>query len=262
NEQFVADAMGHVTDHHVTQGSGTTFPSTDTTGSGYQAWTGRLLTQATIGNTSTTTYTAAGERAVDETVPRQSGGGTFSRYYYRADGLLIAVDHRTCTTTRSCIPSGLNPPTLTGAFEDYRYDALGRRVQVRTRTDSICEGASCTSSLMWVVWDGSQIAAEIRVPGGDGLSGDSLETGCGCGPMYGSVEYLNGPTFDQPLEIQGILVHRTWRGLIDGGARPSMPTIRHRRAHASPPISSAGARPKSSTRCAASRPCPPRNPND
>src|SRR6185437_2565857 len=78
-------------------------------------------------------------------------------------------------------------------------------------------GASCTSSLMWVVWDGSQIAAEIRVPGGDGLSGDSLETGCGCGPMYGSVEYLNGPTFDQPLEIQGILVHRTWRGLIDGG---------------------------------------------
>src|SRR6185312_15155321 len=54
-------------------------------------------------------------------------------------------------------------------------------------------------------------------PGGDGLSGDSLETGCGCGPMYGSVEYLNGPTFDQPLEIQGILVHRTWRGLIDGG---------------------------------------------
>jgi len=100
NEQFVADAMGHVTDHHVTQGSGTTFPSTDTTGSGYQAGTGRLLTQATIGNTSTTTYTAAGERAVDETVPRQSGGGTFSRYYYRADGLLIAVDHRTCTTTR------------------------------------------------------------------------------------------------------------------------------------------------------------------
>jgi RHS repeat-associated protein len=109
------------------------------------------------------------------------------------------------------------PTSLTGAFEDYRYDALGRRVQVRTRMDSVCQGSGCNSSLRWVVWDGSEIAAEIRGAGGDGIAVDSLEQGSGHGPFYGTVDYLNGPNMDEPLEIQGILVYRTWRGLIDGG---------------------------------------------
>lgn len=51
----------------------------------------------------------------------------------------------------------------------------------------------------------------------DGLSPDSLEAAKGNGAMYGTAEYLNGPGIDKPLEIQGILVYRTWRGLIDGG---------------------------------------------
>ncbi len=82
----------------------------------------------------------------------------------RADGLLIAVDNRSCTSGQ-CIANQFFTPTLSGAFEDYRYDALGRRVEERTRTDSICTGATCVSSLMRVVFDGNAIAAEIRGPG-------------------------------------------------------------------------------------------------
>src|SRR6185312_6077592 len=55
------------------------------------------------------------------------------------------------------------------------------------------------------------------------LSDDSLEMGLPPGdpaqqPFYGTVSYLNGPTLDRPLEIQGIIPYRTWRELIDGGA--------------------------------------------
>src|SRR6185437_7285537 len=72
-----------------------------------------------------------------------------ARYYYRGDGLLAAVDHRVCSfqslETR-CLQDSVR---LAGAFEDYRYDALGRRVMVRTRTENVCEGSTCHSALMW-----------------------------------------------------------------------------------------------------------------
>jgi RHS repeat-associated protein len=219
HQHFIADAMGNVVHSDVERSAaGGGAPGMDSTASLFSPDTGRLFTQQSIATRDSTFYTPAGERAIDEGGPRFGGGGTSSHYYYRGDGLLLAVDHRACTTQSSCIPNGpVQPTSLTGAFEDYRYDALGRRVQVRTRMDNVCEGSSCISSLMWVVWDGNQIAEEIRGPGGNGLSADSLEVGKSDGAMYGTADYLNGPTVDKPLEIQGILVYRTWRGLIDGG---------------------------------------------
>ncbi|MGH7647091.1 MAG: RHS repeat-associated core domain-containing protein, partial [Gemmatimonadaceae bacterium] len=219
-EQFIADAMGNVVHRDVTRSGSGGAPDHDTTASAYDVATGRMAHQVSVGSVDTTLYTPAGERWLESGAPKVGQGSTTSFNYYSADGLLMAVDHRSCTTTYgSCIPQGPfeQPTTLTGAFEDYRYDALGRRVQVRTRMDNVCEGTACVSSLMWVVWDGNQIAAEIRGPGGDGLSPDSLEAAKGDGAMYGTVEYVNGPTVDEPLEIQGIVVYRTWRGLIDGG---------------------------------------------
>ena len=220
DEHFVADAMGNVVHRDVARSGSGGAPSQDSTASVYGLATGRLVHQLSVGSVDTTLYTAAGERWLVSGAPKVGQGSTTSFNYYRADGLLVAVDHRSCTTTYgSCIPQGQlqQPSSLTGAFEDSRYDALGRRVEVRTRMDSVCEGNTCGSSLMWVVWDGSQIAAEMRGPGGDGLAPDSLEAGAGSGAMYGTVEYLNGPTVDEPLEIEGIVVYRTWRGLIDGG---------------------------------------------
>jgi len=206
--------MGNVVWHKTVRNGGS--GASDSTGSTYAPLTGRLTGQAS-GSLDTTAfnYTPGGDRKY---VSGLSGGGrTESQYYYRADGLLIAVDNRSCAAAVCKAVNGFPPQSLHGAFEDYRYDALGRRVLVRTRKDSVCEGANCESSMMWVVFDGSAIAAEIRGPGADGLAVDTLEGGAGSGPMYGTVEYLNGPTLDEPLEIQGILPYRTWRGLIDGG---------------------------------------------
>src|SRR5207253_8087116 len=49
-------------------------------------------------------------------------------------------------------------------FSDYKYDALGRRVLVRTRWDQYCQGFAprCLSTIERTVWDGDQILAELR----------------------------------------------------------------------------------------------------
>jgi RHS repeat-associated protein len=214
DERFVADAMGNVLWRTVQRNNSGAF-SHDSIANTYGAGTGRLLAPVGILTRGVIAYTAAGEREVTTDLTGLESAAV-ARYYYRADGMLVAVDNRSCTSGH-CKPAGLFTPTLTGAFEDYRYDALGRRVLVRTRMDSICTGPTCLGSIMWVVFDGDQIAAEIRGAGRDGLSADSLEAGHGSGPFYGTVDYLNGPTLDEPLEIQGIQVYRTWRGLIDGG---------------------------------------------
>jgi RHS repeat-associated protein len=214
DERFGTDAMGNVVWHSVIRNGGS--GARDSTVSTYAPLTGRITSQAD-GPLALTAfnYTAGGDRKY---VSGLTGAGrTESQYYYRADGLLIAVDNRSCAASVCKTVGDFPPQSLHGAFEDYRYDALGRRVLVRTRKDSVCEGADCESSMMWVVFDGSAIAAEIRGPGADGLAVDTLEAGAGSGVMYGTVEYLNGPTLDEPLEIQGILPYRTWRGLIDGG---------------------------------------------
>jgi len=218
DETFTADAMGNVALHKANRSTGGA-PVLDTIVTTYGGGTGRLLATHGLVTADTTIYTAAGDRAI---LSGRTGttGANAARYYYRADGLLVAVDNRSCTNPVSgkCIPQGVLTPNLRGAFEDYRYDALGRRVEVRTRKDQVCTGQDCEGSLMWVVFDGSAIAAEMRGDGADGISADSLEKGPGQGAYYGTVDYLNGPQMDDPLEIQGIEVHRTWRGLIDGGA--------------------------------------------
>jgi len=227
-ENFTADAMGTVV-IHAAQRKDLSQQSVETDTNVYAPKTGRLLGTANGTSQTLVTYTPGGDRMIVDhvtgAVPEESFGGLDdARYYYRADGLLAAVDHRTCTfllfPETQCESDSVS---LGGSFEDYRYDALGRRVLVRTRTETVCTGANCHSALMWVAWDGDQIAEEVRGAGSTTLSDDSLELGLPPGdpaqqPFYGTVSYLNGPTLDRPLEIQGIIPYRTWRELIDGGA--------------------------------------------
>jgi RHS repeat-associated protein len=83
-----------------------------------------------------------------------------------------------------------------GAFEEYRYDALGRRVLVRSFQDQdVCEILSrCESSWNYVVWDGSRILHETR--GGT---------------------YVHGRELDAPLAVEvapeWVSLHYDWRGL-------------------------------------------------
>jgi hypothetical protein len=56
-------------------------------------------------------------------------------------------------------------------WEEYRYDPLGRRVLVRTRTDgNLCnvDSWTCTGSITRFIWAGDQILWELRAPGNGG----------------------------------------------------------------------------------------------
>ena len=62
---------------------------------------------------------------------------------------------------------------MRGTFDEYRYDALGRRVLARTRRiGGTCPGTlDCQSRAVRTVWDGDRILYEIRAVGGDIVTG-------------------------------------------------------------------------------------------
>lgn len=71
-----------------------------------------------------------------------------------------------------------------GAYEEYRYDALGRRVLMRTRKTTsppatggtaLCTVGPCASAISRWVWDGAQLLGETRAPGQDGLNSRQLD---------------------------------------------------------------------------------------
>lgn len=104
-------------------------------------------------------------------------------------------------------------------FEEYRYDALGRRVLVRARRG--CQndpgyhnGECCIGKLRCIVWDGEHELYEIQMPGQDGsallendtakvaLPSDSYDTNkTDPNPYFGRVAYTHGPGVDQPLSL-------------------------------------------------------------
>lgn len=130
--------------------------------------------------------------------------------YVTPDGRLVASDRRISARR---------------TLEEYRFDALGRRVWVSTRTQ--CGGAAktieCwTSAVRRTIWDGAQELAEINAPY-DGFvegvvpPGTQEENGsfpvlprqpacaqgdpCDPNPFYGRVVYAPGLAIDQPLAV-------------------------------------------------------------
>ena len=156
-----------------------------------------------------------------------------SRSYYGADNKLSIVDRRVCafgTRTTSvrwdCYPPMYNERST---FEEYRYDALGRRVLTRTRQTWACE-FRCTNAFTRTVWDGDQVLHEIRAPDLEPEQDTGwLTPGLGNQHFYGRVGYVHGASLDQPLmlvrmnydtlfpEPQVILPHLNWRGVYEGG---------------------------------------------
>ena len=87
-----------------------------------------------------------------------SATSTFQRSYY--DGLdKLAVAEKFSSDSTS--PDG--------GFEEYRYDALGRRVLRRWRGYWACANP-CYNAIERTVWDGNQILVELRHDGSDLLS--------------------------------------------------------------------------------------------
>jgi RHS repeat-associated protein len=140
------------------------------------------------------------------------------RSYYSANNVLMAADARTWD------PLGTVNTSLafSRALEEYRYDALGRRVIVlATRSCSsmiertpgaIIPRVDClTSTIRRTVWDGAAELAEIQMPaGGADIERDSLatevvtstQTPRNLYPFYGRVAYVYAPGgIDRPLAV-------------------------------------------------------------
>jgi RHS repeat-associated protein len=190
-----------------------------------QPGTGRLLrgkTRYDSGNGGTDTiewhyYDAGGNRTVYTSMQLEgytgsSFGGSTNlsgraeqlRSYYGADEKLRVVDRRVCNY--GSVGGGpvecLTPPSASRpTFEEYRYDALGRRVLTRTDQTFACS-ANCIDGVTRTVWDGDQVLYEIRRPMA------SAETETGVVPdgtlhphQYGRVGYTHGGGLDKPLAI-------------------------------------------------------------
>ena len=112
-----------------------------------------------------------------------------------------------------------------GVWEEYRYDALGRRVMVRSNRADLCSEAEvgkCVSHITRFVWSGDQLLWELRAAG----SGGSLEGAYTDGPYHGRVSYFHAGGIDRPLSIWKagypvILPHQNWRGQFAKGTYTS-----------------------------------------
>jgi len=164
----------------------------------------------------------------EEFVQKLSGPTTERLSYYGADGKLRAVDARSAAGT---IPGPLSFWLRT--FNEYRYDALGRRVWMRANKDCIDTGLTYSEALdckigiiRRTIWDGSQELAEIQMPGNGTTAeiptnaspddspyfendiADVLMPSITAGgltadrnPFYGRVVYTSGPGLDEPLAV-------------------------------------------------------------
>jgi len=136
------------------------------------------------------------------------------RSYYDATERLRYFQERDVT--------GGQNPSLGGVWEEYRYDALGRRVLVNTRTKELCPDTfdyRCASATTLTVWSDDQVLWEIRGP-----SGSPSEV-VGPPAAYGTVSYTYGGGMGRPLVITrdgvSVIPHQNWRGQFSSGTYPS-----------------------------------------
>jgi RHS repeat-associated protein len=108
--------------------------------------------------------------------------------YYDAGGHLRALDDRS---------------NGGGTFEEYRYDALGRRVLRRSRQTPNSDGPDVIQRF---VWDDDHLIAEVQYPGNDDatstqLERDTVTLASSSSQYFGRVLYLGGESTDLPLSI-------------------------------------------------------------
>jgi RHS repeat-associated protein len=202
--------------------------------------------------TTTHDYDASGNLSIYhlDDMARQKHDHT--RHFYGADDRLRVSERWTCRVQSSgaydsgydvsvwCESKAQLSSATAGSFEEFRYDALGRRVVARSRREPYCTSASCASTITRTVWNGDQVLYEIRSPGGDGVPATTLESDewLGQGPFWGRVAYTHGGGIDRPLEVIRIgytpqpssngpyhlddwggphpmILHSNWRGMVD-----------------------------------------------
>ncbi|HEU0052127.1 MAG TPA: hypothetical protein VFQ39_03075, partial [Longimicrobium sp.] len=175
----------------------------------YLPGSGRLWLRATGSSQDTLKYDQAGNTVFTTTIPSASAPSRADlASFYDAEGRLRVVDSRQQDDglTRT------SPVRVT--FEEYRYDALGRRVLTRARRTCYNLGGQsgdfrCAHSLARrTVWDGDQELYEIQQPDDDAENDTSAtpvlspyDNNWDPNPMFGRVLYTSGVQIDQPLGI-------------------------------------------------------------
>jgi YD repeat-containing protein len=185
----------------------------------YDPGSGRLRGDSlSTGATDTLRYDAAGNLHASLT----GRPGSATQYnervsYYALDGRLVAADARSGGGTYSLGHT---------AFEECRYDALGRRVWVRARRwcsdqsgagnqgdETMCD----LSTVRRTVWSGSSELAEIQMPAADLTPSDTVENDTlavhrqrsaviadvyyDANRFFGVVLDVPGPGLDQPVAV-------------------------------------------------------------
>jgi RHS repeat-associated protein len=189
----------------------------------YEPGTGRVVSITTVaarvdslfydaaGNVEFSTGTAFSGISPEDVQDRAS--------YYDAADRLVAVDHR-WSQARAGVARAVWP--IRYIFDVYRYDALGRRVVVRSRhacNPSDLSSDDCPLSFIRrTIWDGDQELLEIQQPGGVSVPDSTLERDTGAvgvlplferadglvvdpNAFFGRVAYTHGLGVDQPLSL-------------------------------------------------------------
>lgn len=194
----------------------------------FQPGTQRLTAAAdsSYGGTTSHRFDPSGNQYFTARTVRHNGGTVVDQVrtasYYAADGQLRAVDtyddYELFNPTTNPANNTIAPGSYNRFFEEYRYDALGRRVFRRARNGPGCSTdapAECRSTITRVVWDGDQILYEMEYPGGDNVTAADLERDVAVlggveGRFHGRVAYLHALGMDAPVAVTR--VGYTWTG--------------------------------------------------
>ncbi|HXO83932.1 MAG TPA: RHS repeat-associated core domain-containing protein [Gemmatimonadales bacterium] len=228
NETFTFDALGNRTRAVTldTISSPFTPPNSSTLhGSSYQSGTGRLLSDTLNLIITNYAYDSAGNIRLSSNPGSNGKPGEERASYYAADGTVRAVDWRWISTSTP----DFRIDKFT--FDEYRYDALGRRIWMWSKRRCYGFGADpgkkwreymecSTSSVRRTVWNGSQELVEIQMPGDTALhkhENDVSLLGFQCLPnrldmnqYFGRVVYIPGRGIDQPLAATRINYEYWW----------------------------------------------------
>jgi RHS repeat-associated protein len=217
NDTLVTDALGHQRSRtNYIQGTTTTNSLYDTQGSAEltlvataRAFTMKDTTINSYNSAGSLWTTASGREVaasgIGHPIPYFARTRTWNRYgsnlqLMASETLLDTVDAN----------GNIYPPTTYYEREEYRYDAMGRRIWRRLiRPTGLCsvmnKASGCLSVVERTVWDGDQVLWEVRADGGDGASAAAMEVdafGVRSRPsLEGRVFYTHGAGIDHPLSI-------------------------------------------------------------
>jgi RHS repeat-associated protein len=181
----------------------------------YGASSGRLLRTKLAQRVEMQSYDAAGNLEfayADSFASSLFSQAIAERYtYYAADGKPAAADARNAVRYHYNGYHTLSDVKV--AFEEYRYDGLGRRVVVRARKRCDSAASCALGTIRRTVWAGDQELHEITMPGHHGVAAAALENdtlpvtytfASGAyqpSPLFGRVMYVFGTALDRPEAI-------------------------------------------------------------